>query len=286
MVRIVTDSTSDIPRDVAEELGIQIVPLRVIFDQDVLLDGIDITSDEFFERLVSSPTLPTTSQPPPSDFQKVFEAAVQAGDEVVCIVISSDLSGTYTSAIMAKEAMPDAPITVIDSRTTSLALGLVAEEAARMALAGATREQITRRVERLLPLTSILFIVDTLKYLQMGGRIGGAQALVGTLLNIKPLLTVEGGRVEPVERVRTRRKALDRLVEIAVERSKQTEYAYHVGVLHSSAPQDAERVAKQVQERINCARIYVGQLGPVLGTHVGPKVVGVAMTPALPEEEG
>ncbi|HEY63878.1 MAG TPA: DegV family protein [Caldilineae bacterium] len=284
MVRIVTDSTSDIPEDLAKELDIQIVPLRVIFGEEVLLDRIDISSDAFFERLKSSPTLPTTSQPPPADFLKVFEEAIREGDEVVCIVISSDLSGTYESAIRAKETLGDVPITVIDSRITSMGLGLAVEEAARMAKAGATRQEIAQRIEKLLPKISVLFVVDTLEYLQKGGRIGGAQALVGTLLRIKPLLTLRGGRVDLLERVRTRRKAIDRMIEIAAQRAQAAGCPHRVGVLHAQAPNEAEYIAQQARERLDCEHLLLSQIGPVLGTHVGPGTVGIAMMPMLPEE--
>ncbi len=281
MVRIVTDSTSDLPRDVTEQWGIRIVPLRVVFGLETLRDRIDITPDAFFNRLKASTVLPTTSQPSPADFQAVFKAALQAGEEIVCLTISAALSGTYLSATTAKEMFPNAPISVIDSRTTSMALGMVAEEAARMAMAGATRQQIVARVEKLLPLTHVLFTVDTLEYLQRGGRIGGAQALLGTLLNIKPLLTLHNGRVEPVERVRTKRKALDRMVEIAAQRAREAGYAYHVAVIHGQAPDEAAYVASRAREQINCVHIRQSEIGPVLGVHVGPGVVGIAFMPML-----
>ena len=285
MVRIVTDSTSDLPRDLAREMGIEIVPLRVIFGEETFLDGIDLSSEAFFRRLASSPTLPTTSQPPPGDFQRVFEEIVQAGDEVVCVVISSVLSGTYASAMTAKEAMGEAPISVVDSRTTSMALGLLAQEAARMARAGATRVQIVEHLKRLVPLTHIFFVVDTLEYLQKGGRIGGAQALVGTLLNIKPLLTLQEGRVEPLERIRSKRRALARMVEIAAHRAQATGHVYRAAALHSRSPEEAALLAQQIRERIRCeGEVYQGEIGPVLGTHVGPGVVGMAMMPVLSGE--
>ncbi len=283
MVRIVTDSTSDLSRDMAQEMGIEIVPLRVIFGEETLLDGVDITTDVFFRRLTSSATLPTTSQPPPADFEQVFKKAIENGEEVVCIVISSVLSGTYASAMSAKDSMPEAPISVIDSRTTSMALGLVVEEAARLAQAGATRVQIVEHVKRLLPLTHIFFVVDTLEYLQKGGRIGGAQALVGTLLNIKPLLTLKDGRVEPLERVRSKRRAVTRALEIAAQHAEETGYTYRVAVLHGQAPEEAAALAERVKERIRCERVHQGEVGPVLGTHVGPGVVGIALMPVLPQ---
>ncbi|MCD6291159.1 MAG: DegV family protein, partial [Anaerolineae bacterium] len=174
-------------------------------------------------------------------------------------------------------------ITVIDSRTTSLALGMVAEAAARMALTGASRERIVSYVEKLFPLTHIFFVVDTLEYLQRGGRIGGAQALVGTLLNIKPLLAVQNGRVEALERVRTRRKALDRMVAVAVQYAGKMECAYRVGVLHSRSESEADAVAQRVCEQIDCVGLRKGLIGPVLGTHVGPGLVGVVLMPVLPE---
>lgn len=283
MIRVVTDSTSDLPRDAAEQLGIQIIPLRVLFGDESLLDGVEITADAFFTRLRTSTVLPTTSQPSPADFQRVFEAIVRAGDEVVCLTISSLLSGTYASATAAQAAMPDAPITVIDSRTTSMAMGMVAEEAARLALSGANREQIVARVQQLLPLTQVYFAVDTLEYLHRGGRIGGAQAFLGTLLNVKPLLTLANGRVEALERVRTKRKALDRMVEIAAQRTQETGYPYRVVVIHAQAADEAAYVAQLVKEKINCAHLRQTQVGPVIGVHVGPGVVGITLMPVLPE---
>ena len=281
MVRIVTDSTSDLPSELAKQLGIRIVPLRVIFGTESLRDGVDITPDVFFTRLKTGPILPTTSQPSPADFQAVFKEAIQAGEEIVCLTISAALSGTYLSATMAKESFLNSPISVIDTRTTSMALGMLAEEAARMAMAGATRQQIVAHVEKLIPLTHVLFTVDTLEYLQRGGRIGGAQALLGTLLNIKPLLTLRDGRVEPVERIRTKRKALDRMIEIAVQRTRETGYTYRVAVVHGQAPDEAVYVANRAREQIRCASLHQSEVGPVIGTHVGPGVVGLAFMPIL-----
>ncbi len=281
MVRIVTDSTSDLPRELAEQLGIRIVPLRVIFGTESLRDGIDITPDAFFNRLKASTVLPTTSQPSPADFQAVFKEAAQAGEEVVCLTISAALSGTYLSATMARESFLNPAISVIDTRTTSMALGMLAEEAARMAMAGATRQQIVAHVEKLIPLTHVLFTVDTLEYLQRGGRIGGAQALLGTLLNIKPLLTLRDGRVEPVERIRTKRRALDRMVEIAAQWTRETDYAYRVAVIHGQAPDEAAYVANRAREQIRCTHLHQGEVGPVIGVHVGPGVVGLAFMPVL-----
>lgn len=284
MIQIVTDSTSDLPRDVVAQLGIQVVPLRVLFGEETFRDGVDLTSDEFFDRLKASPVLPTTSQPPPADFERVFRSAVEQGNEVICMVISAKLSGTYASAMTAKESFPDARITVIDSRTTSMALGMIAEEAARMAMRGASHEEIVARVEELLPLTHVYFVVDTLEYLQKGGRIGGAQAFLGTLLNIKPLLTLRDGIVDAMERVRTKRRALDRMLEIVRREAEATGYPYRIGVLHGQAPNDAAYLAHRVRELINCVQVRQSQVGPVLGTHVGPGVVGMAIQPVLPEK--
>ena len=282
MIRVVTDSTSDLPRDAAEQLGIQIVPLRVLFGDQTFLDGVEITADAFFTRLRTSTVLPTTSQPSPADFQRVFEEIVRAGDEIVCLTISSLLSGTYASATAAQAAMPDAPITVIDSQTTSMAMGMVAEEAARLALNGANREQIATRIRQLLPLTRVYFAVDTLEYLHRGGRIGGAQAFLGTLLNVKPLLTLANGRVEALERVRTKRKALDRMVEVAAQHTQETGHPYRVVVIHAQAADEAAYVAQLVTGKINCAHLRQTQVGPVIGVHVGPGVVGIALMPVLP----
>jgi DegV family protein with EDD domain len=272
-VRVVTDSTADLPAEVARELDITVVPLTVHFGEETFYDGVDITSGQFFDRLRAAKDLPRTSQPSVGAFQEAYARLEGEADAIVSIHISSRLSGTYNAAVLAAEGVSGPPVRVVDSRTASLGLGIAAMEAARAARDGADLETVVHVAERTLDGISIVFTLDTLEYLARGGRIGRASAFLGTLLNIKPVLTVEDGEIAPVERVRTRAKALDRLCDLLLDRP-----AVRLGaVLHGQCPEDAERLLARLRARYPGVPVMTGQVGPVIGVYTGPGVIGMCL---------
>ena len=273
-VKIVTDSTADLPLSITAELGIAVVPLTVHFGEEEFRDGVDITAAQFMQRLTTSAVHPRTSQPSPEAFKEVYSSILAAEDEVVSIHISSKLSGTMNSALLARQQVGAGDkITVIDSRWATMAQGLVVINAAKAANEGGSGQAVAATAQEVMDHLHLLFFCDTLEYLQRGGRIGRAQAFMGGLLNIKPILGVRDGEVHPVERVRTRSRALERVRELAVSFGDAREFC----VLHTSSQQDAQSLRDFLTEKYPQATSYFGELGPVIATHVGPGVVGVAV---------
>jgi DegV family protein with EDD domain len=273
VVRIVTDSTSDLPKDLAQSLGVEIVPLKVLFGEETLRDGIDIDETTFYRRLVEAKTSPTTSQPSPAEFEEVYRRLGAEGDPICTITISSKLSGTYSSALTAKDAVaPAVQVAVVDSLLVSMALGLVVVRTARAAQAGASLDECVAIATETSRKTEILFLVDTLEYLRRGGRIGAARAFLGSLLNIKPILGLKEGEVVPVERARTRQKGIERLFEWVATKPDVN----GICVLASPPLDDAHALADRLAEKFRGVPLYRGVLGPVVGSHVGPGLVGVA----------
>jgi DegV family protein with EDD domain len=270
VLRIVTDSTADIPPAQQKQLGISIVPLNVHFGQDVYRDRVDLGGAEFFQRLKGASQLPRTSQPSVGAFEEVFRPFVSAGDEVVTIVLSARLSGTFNSATLAAQSVDSGRIDVIDSKTTSMAMGFLAMEAARLAREGSSKSQIVEMVNRLRDKAHILAGIDTLTYLEKGGRIGHARALLGSLLNVKPILTLKEGEVHPLGRARGRAQMLDRLVQFLEREGKLSQLA----ILHGAIEQDAAQLRERVAPRYPDLQILLAETGPVLGTHTGPGVIG------------
>jgi DegV family protein with EDD domain len=275
MIKIVTDSTSDVSPELAQQYDIRVVPLRVLFGQKSYRDGVDLTNEQFYTMLKEAPELPTTSQPPPGDFAQVFEELLAAGHEIIVIAISGKLSGTYLSACQARERFPEARITVIDSCTSSLALGMTVLEAARAGAAGKPHDEVAALARRLVSENRLFFMVDTLEYLQRGGRIGLAAAFIGTLLNVKPILTVEDGVVSAVDRVRTKKKGIARLLNL-IEQHFGTELPLSIAVIHIQSPEEGLYLEELVRNRFQCSKLYFGEAGAVLGTHVGPGTLGLA----------
>ncbi|MCL6648118.1 MAG: DegV family protein [Chloroflexi bacterium] len=274
VVRVVTDSTSDLPRELAESLGVTVVPLKVHFGEETLRDGVDISAETFYQRLKASSVLPTTSQPSPGEFEAVFRQVWRPGDAICAVVISSKLSGTYSSALTAKGLVEsEIPVEVVDSELVAMALGLVVIRTAKAAAAGADLAECARIARETSAHTEILFFVDTLEYLRRGGRIGKASAFLGTLLNIKPLLALKGGEVVPVERTRSRQKALERLEEWIRGHPRISALC-----VFSSPPADeADQLAERLRQAYPEAPLFRGTLGPVVGTHAGPGLVGAAV---------
>ena len=274
-VRIVSDSTSDMPPGLAQELGVVLVPANVVIDDVTYRDGIDLTADEFYRRLVDGPSLPTTSQPSVGTFQTAYQEILDQGDEIVSIHVSGKLSGTVNSAEQAKASLGDAaPIEVVDSGGASIALALIVAAAAEQSRTSATRQEIADRVRQDLPRTSAVFALDTLEYLQKGGRVGKAQAFVGSLLSVKPILTLADGEVHPLERPRNHQRAMRRLAELTRERAPVA----RLGVVYSTDEQWANDLRSSLSDLVPAEQIITTRFGPALGTYVGPRAVGVAVT--------
>lgn len=269
-VVVVADSTLDVPASVAVDLGIQIVPLNVQFGAETFLDQVEMSSDEFVHRLTTSATLPKSSQPSPARFEEAFQAATEAGHDVLCVTLSIELSGTHNSARLAAGAFDPERVRVVDSRSVSIGGGFIAIAAARAARDGATLDEVATLAESMPARTSLYAALDTLEFLQRGGRIGRASALVGSLLSIKPIVQVREGQVTPVERVRTWRKAMDRLATLAAEHVP----ADYLGVMHVGNLTDGQRLAERIAPVIPSGDVLLGQLGPVVATYGGPGLVG------------
>jgi fatty acid kinase fatty acid binding subunit len=265
--RVVTDSTSDVPAAWRERYGIEVVPLRVLFGNESFRDGVDLTSDQFFSRLRESERLPTTSAPSPGDFAAVYERLSRECDGVISIHISGDLSGTVEAARVGAASVEGFPVHVVDSRFLTVCVAYLC----RVAAEAATLEEAMRLVEERVPRQRILALLDTLRYLEMGGRIGRAKALMGTVLSIKPILGLVDGRVAPIDQVRTKARAISRMVEL-LERDLPVE---RLAVVHAQAPADAERVRAQLAAAMPTVEVETGEIGPVLGTHTGPGALGV-----------
>jgi DegV family protein with EDD domain len=272
-VKVVTDTTADLPPAIAAELGIKIVPMYVRFGEQVYRDRVEISEDEFYKRLQSDPVHPSTSQPSPKDFLDVYKALVPAKDGIFSVHISSKLSGTCDSALQAKQLMgKDTAIEVVNTLSVSMGLGLLAIMAGRMAKKGASLKEITETVNAAIPQVRLLGIFDTLKYLAAGGRIGKAKALVGSILSVKPVLTVKEGEFHPAGQVRNRAKGIERLVEWTKSLGKLEDLA----VVHTTTPDEAEALAGRLAEFFPREKIIISRLGPALGAHAGPGTLFVA----------
>jgi DegV family protein with EDD domain len=272
-VAVIVDSTANLPTNLIQEYDLSVIPLNVIWGGESYYDGIDITTAEFYDRLAKSSDSPTTSQPSIGDFHDLYTKLAETAEGIVCATISSELSGTYASATGAADMMEGFPIEVIDTRTASMAHGFVALAAARAAAAGADYKEAAAAARSIVDRLELYFAVDTLEYLHRGGRIGGAQRLIGSVLSIKPVLQIEDGRIEALASVRTKRKALQYLVDLA-EKNLAGKSDLHLAVLHSVSPDEARWLGDALQEKLNPVELIYGELSPVIGTHTGPGTVG------------
>ncbi len=273
-IAILTDSTSDLPADLVQEHDIHVIPLYVLWNGEQLRDGVDIDHATFYARLPNDPAHPTTSQPTPADFVNMIESI--DADEVVAICISEKLSGTVASANAAK-GMIERPLHVIDSGSVSMGLGWQALAAARARDEGATAQEIIAAVEEVRSKIEVVFTVETLEFLHRGGRIGGAAKLLGTALQLKPLLTIRTseGIVESLEKVRTRKRSLSRVVEYISE-NIDLGRPMHAAVMHAEAQDEAEALLQELRSRVGNAELLIANVTPVVGTHGGPRVIGIA----------
>lgn len=275
-VAIVTDSTADLPPQLAAARSVTLVPLTLNLDGQSLLDGLDITPAEFYRRLPAATSHPTTSQPSPGRFAQTYETLLADHDAVVSIHISEQLSGTYASARQAADMTDPKRVHVIDSEVVSMSLGLVALAAAALAAQGLDADTIQTRVLAMRQHVQTYFSVATLEFLRRGGRIGRASALLGSVLQVKPVLCIRDGLVTPLERVRTFERALNRVVELVREVDRGSGVCVIVG--HADAEADAERVGRELESIAET--LMIQPLGPVVGAHAGPGVVGVGCYPA------
>ena len=272
-VKVITDSTADLPPALAEELEITVVPLNVHFGTEVYRDGVEITADEFYRRLVTASRLPTTSQPTPGDFLSAYDEMGQTTDEILSVHISAKLSGTMNSATQAREEYGgESRIEIIDSLQGSMGLGMLAIAAAEAARRGGSLDDVVAETRAAIPNVGFMGLVDTLEYLEKGGRIGKAQAFVGSLLRIKPLLTIRDGEAHPLERARTRAKGVDRMCELVQAEMPLKDLA----VVYTTTPDEARSLAQRLQSYLPQGEVILSQVGPVVGTYLGPGVLGVA----------
>ncbi|HOG46393.1 MAG TPA: DegV family protein [Anaerolineae bacterium] len=279
MIKILVDSASSITPRMAQSLGVHLIPLKVAFGEESFFDGVNLDGPSFYTRLAASRTLPITSQPSAGEFLSRFQELTADGSQVLCIVISHKLSGTLSSAEAAREMLPDRSIHVFDSLSVSIGEGLMALAAAQMAQAGQPLEAILARLERMRAQMRILFVVDTLEYLQKGGRIGGAAAFLGTMLKLKPLLTIENGRIEPSEKVRTKAKAVERMLAL-LEAEMASDRPAWLGLAHGNCPDECAELEETARARFCCQQALKADVGPIIGTHVGPGVLGMGVVPA------
>ena len=276
-VKIVTDSLSDITDDLARELGVTVVPLYVRFGEEVYRDRVEITTDEFYHKLVHGDTLPTTTQPSPGDFLNVYSKLAKETDEILVVVVSSVLSGTYQSAMQAKSMIEDkCRIEVIDSRKVAMSLGLIVIEAAKAAKAGADLDKLADLVRKAILRSHLVIYFDTLKYLAKGGRIGKAQGLMGAMLSIKPILTIKDGEMAPLTRVRSPAAGLDYLYNFVPGFPKIEALA----VEHATTPAEADGLVERLSSILPKERIYRSIVSPVLGTHAGPNALALTVLEA------
>ena len=274
-ILVVTDSSAVIPEDALGGLSVPVIPLWVNWGDDRLRDGVDIDPPTFYRRLQESEDLPTTSQPSAGEFANFFRQAGEGFDAVVGVLVTSKLSGTVASALLAQEQLQDLEVRVVDSLSTSMGMGLIVLAAARAAAAGKSVDEVLAAAEDMRGRVHLLFAVDTLEYLHRGGRIGSAKWLMGSVLSIKPLLHLDEGTVKPLVQVRTKRRALARMLEVAEERLEGREMA-EASVIDANSPEEGDSVAEQVRERFGITTVYRTTLSPAIGIHAGPGTVGLA----------
>jgi DegV family protein with EDD domain len=270
--KVVTDSTSDLPAEVVRELGITVVPALIQFGDKVYRDGVDLSTDEFYRRLQSSSVMPKTSAPSPGTFKEVYSRLAQEADAIVSIHVSAKMSATYDAARVGSADLK-CPISIIDSQTASMACGLLVILAASAAREGASFSDIDALVRAAVPRTVTFGVFGTLEYLYKGGRIGRAQAFLGSILKLNPILAIQAGEILPIARVRTRPKAIERLCEII----RDSGIPQEMSVMSTTEPEEAEALAQQLAPIFPPERMYRASIGPAVGTYVGPRAVGVSV---------
>lgn len=271
-IKIITDSTSDLPRSMAEKYDIEVLPLTIFFDKDEYRDWIDIAPNAFFERMRNSEKLPTTSQVNPNSFKEKYELFLKDYDHIISVHLSSDASGTYNSAVIAREMVGEDKITVIDTRNYTYGFGQMVIEAAEMAREGKTKEEIIDRINYLIDNVKTLFVVDTLEYLKKGGRLSATKATIGTLLNLKPILTVDNGKIVAIDKARGMKKALKRIVEIMQEQGADLN-GQKVKLGHADNLEHLRDFEAVIEETYGKFEMEEFEIGCVIGVYCGPGTV-------------
>jgi DegV family protein with EDD domain len=276
-IALVTDSTAYIPKEFLEQYGITVTPQVLIWGDQTYKDGVDIQPDEFYARLKTAKVMPSTSQVSVVDMHKTFFNLLEQGYEVLGIFLSSKLSGTIQSAVQGREELAKGKdkVEIIDSNTTAMAMGFQVLSVARAAAEGASMNECKSLAEKARAYTGVYFVVDTLEFLHRGGRIGGAQRLLGTALNLKPILALQDGRVEALERIRTKGKAVERLINIVAEQTAGKK-PVRLASLHANAPDEARALLEQATKLINPDEVILTDVSPVVGTHTGPGTLALA----------
>jgi len=274
-IALVTDSTASMPQELVDKYGIIVAPQILLWDKDTYEDGVNITPSEFYTRIKKTTVMPSTTQVTVAKFHEIYQSLLAQDCQILTIIISAKLSGTLNSALQAKAMQPaSAPIEIIDSNSTAMALGFQVVTVARAIQQGATFPECVALAVKAKEHTGIFFAVDTLEFLHRGGRIGGATRFLGTMLNFKPILELRDGRVEAIERVRTRGKSLSRIVELAVEQIG-SRTPVRLSALHANAPEDAKLVLQEAAAKLHPIETVFSEVSPVVGVHAGPGVVGI-----------
>ena len=281
MVRVVTDSSCYLPADTLRKYNISVVPLKVQFGEETLNEVTGISSQDFYRRLSTAHEVPTTSQPSAGEFRVAYQEilADNPDTEIIALTVSSKLSGTYNVATTAATALPQANITVFDSLSAALGLGLMTITAAEMAADGQMMADILKRLKQMRHEISIVLMVESLDHLRRGGRIGTAAALLGTLLKTKPILTIVEGEIKPLDRVRTKNKAMIRLIAELKSKLATPDQPVQAGVMHAAASTDMETLVQMMRAHFNVTRLFAAEFGPVIGVHLGPGALGVGICP-------
>jgi DegV family protein with EDD domain len=273
-VAVVTDSTGCIPADMIGSYPITVVPQVLIWGSETFQDGVDIQPTEFYQRLAKATVMPSSSQVSPGTLEKTFRDLLAQDYHILAVLISEKLSGTIASAVQAKRNIgEDSPIEIMDSYFTAMAMGCIVLESAKLSVEGASLAECKALVEKLRPRCGIYLTVDTLEFLHRGGRIGGATRFLGTALNLKPIMKVVDGRIEPLERVRTRSKSLNRLLELVVE--DVGDKPVQLSVLNANAQTEAQALLDQAKAKMNVTQGTLSDVSPVIGAHVGPGTLGI-----------
>lgn len=275
-IAIVTDSTAYLPEEIISTYHINVVPLVVIWGEETFLDNVEMGPEEFYKRLSTAKQMPSTSQPTILAFYDVFKKLHAEGYDILTIVISSALSGTLDSAFQAKKMLPDVNIALVDSQSTSLPMAFMVLAAARAAKTGMPLEECVKVVETVRDHTQVFFALDTLEFLHRGGRIGGASRFLGTALKLKPILILEDGKIEALEKVRTSKRAHERLIELVEAEVSNKSPINFLGVVHAAAEETAQELLKVVEQKFEPDELMFATLSPVLGTHTGPGTIGIA----------
>ena len=273
-VAIVTDSTSTIPQETIDKYGIRVGAQIVIWDETTYLDGIDISPSEFYDRLATSAKSPSTSQCSIPYFHTIFEELIAEGHDILCVLISNKLSGTISSAVQAKAMLPDANIEIVDSLSTAMGLGFQVLEAAKAAEEGKSLLECKAIAEGNIHKAGVIITPETLVYLHRGGRIGGGAKFLATALNIKPVLDIQDGRLEALERVRTRKKVIKRIAEVAAERIGDAK-PVRLSAVHANSPEDAELLLAAAKELVDAEEAIMTEVSPAIGVHTGPGTIGL-----------